>query len=288
MSENNEKPRAVSNAPAPISPLRGGNGLSGVPLRPTIVEKKAPAWPTVPTGYTTFPAIKLWLTSCTETNGVEGDCSTVSLSDNHLAKLLSGDELRACGISASTGELVWLPAAAWRLCYVGEDGKSGELSAIEHAFAGNRIQVRGPNLQRRSYYPLLSLRELTQVYGREPLPDAPKLVPSECVLKLVATAGAPASPVKFERSQEAPHQSRSKDRGGVSPTHDWDTFWIEVVQWAAMHDLEPEIEQRRQLQRHMVDWFHNKSGDDAPDERTIRGKLSALFTSYTQRRVKPS
>jgi hypothetical protein len=68
--------------------------------------------------------------------------------------------------------------------------------------------------------------------------------------------------------------------GGAPPRYDWESFWIEVVLYAAKHDL--DLEHRNELHRHMCEWAA-QNWPAPPDDATVRNRMAKLFAAFNAR-----
>jgi len=98
-----------------------------------------------------------------------------------LGTRLSSETTRSVGISVRTGELEWIPAAAWRL-FQDNPRSNTRLTSIEGAFEGRLVRVARLRGGYFEFFPLLSLRELSLAFeAEEPAPE-PNLAPAKTVV----------------------------------------------------------------------------------------------------------
>ncbi len=219
----------------------------------------------------------------------KADAAARSFIQATLGKALASERTQAVGIKMYNGELTFLKGAAWRV--LASHGPAGRraLPAISAAFEGSSISVVEPGVARRGqYFPMLGLRALAELFEALNLPEPPKIVPEADELDInpapkngfAALAVAPLDALhskpnsgNAERQADAPQVGRS--RGGRPPTHEWDTFWVEVALWTAENDVDEPAKQRPELRRHMLQWV--ASWEPAPDASTVDKKLSMLW-----------
>jgi hypothetical protein len=175
---------------------------------------------------------------------------------------LSWGDLAAIGVDIWTGELIQIKAETWRLQIAGSDHPYNRgASQFALAFRGEPILTsRYLGTQVRS---AVSAHALAAWAGAEVIPDAPIVT----VQPLEAKAASPAA------------EPVIKNRGGRPPKYDWDAFWVEIVRRANTPDGLPE--DRRQLQRGMLDWCAQNWGD-VPEESEVRKRMGLLYPLKTQ------
>ena len=89
-------------------------------------------------------------------------------------------------------------------------------------------------------------------------------------LLIAETATTAAAPEMRGR-----HDEPAPKRGGGRPLrYDWDAMWIEVIRLAT----EDNITDRPALNRHLLEWFTNRS-EHQPGETIFKEKMSKLFTT---------
>ena len=257
MDDDNNKPRQISRAPAPIKPVSGGS-WSQPPRNRTFV-------PLLPAGFVSFARLVETLETNAVSWGLQPLGGTVEQIHGHLEQAILDavidDDLRIGGCSSSTGSLIWAPRATWRLSF--RHRQHGEISRVMAAILGEAVLFPQPG-HPSTYYPFLSLFDFASIIQANNPPSSP----SDASLAEVQSA-----PLKSIPSRLAPDNSK-KNLGGRQATHDWDAFWIEVAWYAAKHDLDRQ--HRPDLRRHMENWFTTASMNP-PDGSSIDKKLSALF-----------
>lgn len=86
---------------------------------------------------------------------------------------------------------------------------------------------------------------------------------------------------RFER-KHAPNegvapegQARRRPPGpGAPPKYDWDTFFAAMTRRIFVDGL-PKTQ--GELVREMLDWFQSRSGQQTPDESTVRRKVAMVW-----------
>jgi hypothetical protein len=66
---------------------------------------------------------------------------------------------------------------------------------------------------------------------------------------------------------------------GAPPRYDWDIFFAAITRRVYAHGL-PSTQS--ELVREMLDWFQTRSGDQAPDESTVRRKVALVWRELTR------
>ena len=213
---------------------------------------------------------------------------------NHLGSCLASAKAHSVGVSTTTGELHWIPAAAWRLTsYAGPNSSSTPV--IEAVFGGSHMHVPGKFGGTILYYPLLSSRELALAFDAENPPAEPEvrpigeppraaiIRPTEASLMNSSSGTATVGqvvPSKLSSMTDGERElTTPRNRGGRPPIHAWEAFWIEVACWAAKNDL--QLDDRPELRRHMLAWFA-KHSSAPPDDSSVDKKLSALYAAATR------
>ena len=86
---------------------------------------------------------------------------------------------------------------------------------------------------------------------------------------------------EIERFESAHGFARPRASGpGVPPRYDWDQFYVALIR-RLFHDGMPES--LRALVGEMQDWFiANSAAGEAPDESTIRKRISAVWRELNQ------
>jgi hypothetical protein len=86
---------------------------------------------------------------------------------------------------------------------------------------------------------------------------------------------------EIERFEAAHGFARPRGSGpGVPPRYDWDQFYVALIR-RLFHDGMPES--LRALVGEMQDWFiANSAAGEAPDESTIRKRISAVWRELNQ------
>jgi hypothetical protein len=174
---------------------------------------------------------------------------------------LSWGELAAIGVDIWTGDLAQITAETWRLQIAESDHPYNRgVSQFALAFRGEPILTsRYFGTQVRT---AVSTHALATWAGAEVVPDAPTIT------------------VRPQRSKAttSPPEPAARNRGGRPPKYDWDAFWVEIVRRANTPDGLPE--DRRELQRGMLDWCAETWGD-APEESEIRKRIGMLYPLKT-------
>ena len=213
-----------------------------------------------------------------------------------LGYRLASQKSQSVGISDRSGDLDWIPAAAWRVTAPVSENSFGPV--IDAAFQGHRLMISAAEGRPHgNYSPLLSLRELAVAFAAQNLPPEPDLQPVDAHLsekpshvnpkrstdhEAAMILDQPGNAPKPEGAPIVTQVASWKSRGGRPPVHDWEAFWIEVACRADLDGL--ELENRPELRKHLLDWWHCRS-DHPPEASTVDKKLAALYRSKASRQT---
>lgn len=192
-----------------------------------------------------------------------------------LGQALAYAELSASGALLSGGGLVRIPCNAWLMARYA-DGPS-HADQFELALAGSPIFAKVPSSE--ECWPMVALSDLAVWAGASIHFEQPKIVPTEIAPEDETGADAAKRGSQVELPAALP--SAPPARSGRVPTHDWDAFWIEVVNWTAINIGTEGLRQsdRTELQEHMAKWTAENPprGGEAMTSTTVRLKLQRLF-----------
>ena len=185
-----------------------------------------------------------------------------------LGVCLAGGALESFGWDVDTGEVLPLPMAVW-----GRRNSQGLMARRRHLLELQSAQGS------RAVIPLVEVAKLSERYGPPDLFRAgiPKFDSNKW------DWGAPdSSGSTLTNSENVQHL---QNKGGRTPTYDWEGYWIQAVLLADLNGLGDDEEGWSKFQADLDEWV-TMTWIKQPDASTLRRKKALLKEAWAKH--KPS
>lgn len=214
MSDSNStRRRAISRAPAPISPIEGSSWR-----RPWPEEEVGDHLPRAPDGLISVALAIPYLMRERAAWGVtDARADRVGTATDRLADALLNELCCAVGIDRGSGDMVWIPLGTWRRTVSLPGGRVVSAPQAAMMRPANSVPVSFPEGSRGrlsltiSFYPYVMLDQLAAIFGAVNPPPAPRehTLANIADVPQQACAGVkdPASAREASQTTESPGQA---------------------------------------------------------------------------------